>query len=108
MPAIIELCCSGIGLAGDSLSDFQRSTVLKKSGDAGRLSGLPFAIRPETAFRSPFLQNSMRGNSSSILLAAGALFLGMAVLRNVDGERSCPKSWSASFANLELCLVGCV
>jgi hypothetical protein len=48
------------------------------------------------------------GSSSSTLLAAGGMGLGIAVLRNVEGERSCPKSWSASFANFELSPVGCV
>jgi hypothetical protein len=39
---------------------------------------------------------------------AGGMGLGIAVLRNIEGERSYPKSWSASFANFELSLVGCV
>ena len=36
------------------------------------------------------------------------MLLRIAALGNVEGERSCPQSCSASFVNFELSLVGCV
>jgi hypothetical protein len=50
-----------------------------------------FAIHSETAFRSPFLQNSMRGNSSSMLRAAGGMkgtYRGVGECRALEVARS--------------------